>query len=182
MGSLYNSRGFNLIQKLAKIDKTNNYYLYGSVRDHKKFITKNLNTNLYINDYVTYRKIPKILKKMDIFIMPYVSTVTAAGDVGNITKYTSPLKLFDYLSAGRVIICSNLDVLKEILSENKNAIFIKNFKNVFAWKLEIKKLVNQKNKIMIMSMNNYKHSKKYSHFKRGQKILNIIESNINNVS
>ena len=114
--------------------------------------------------------------------MPYVSTVTAAGDVGNITKYTSPLKLFDYLSAGRVIICSNLDVLKEILSENKNAIFIKNFKNAFAWKNGNKKISKSKNKIMIMSMNNYKHSKKYSHFKRGQKILNIIESNINNVS
>ena len=31
LGSLYNSRGFNLIQKLAKIDKDNNYYLYGVI-------------------------------------------------------------------------------------------------------------------------------------------------------
>ena len=48
--------------------------------------------------------------------------------------------------------------------------------------MEIKKLVNQKNKIMIMSKNNYKHSKKYSHYKRGQKILDIIELNLNNAT
>ena len=61
--------------------------------------------------------------------MPYTSSITVAGDVGDITKYTSPLKLFDYLSVGRPIMCSNFNVLKEIISENKNAIFVKNYKN-----------------------------------------------------
>ena len=35
---------------------------------------------------------------------------------------------------------------------------------------------------MIMSKNNYKFSKKYSHNRRGQKILNIIETNLKNAS
>jgi hypothetical protein len=35
---------------------------------------------------------------MDLLLMPYTSSITVAGDVGDITKYTSPLKLFDYLS------------------------------------------------------------------------------------
>ena len=29
--------------------------------------------------------------------MPYVSSITVAGNIGDITKFTSPLKLFDYL-------------------------------------------------------------------------------------
>ena len=45
--------------------------------------------------------------------MPYTSSITVAGDVGDITKYTSPLKLFDYLSTGKVIICSDISVLKD---------------------------------------------------------------------
>ena len=33
------------------------------------------------------------------------------GGVGNINKYTSPLKLFDYLASGKLIISSRLKVL-----------------------------------------------------------------------
>ena len=44
----------------------------------------------------------------------YVSDITVAGDVGDITKFTSPLKLFDYLSAGKIIICSDYKVLKRL--------------------------------------------------------------------
>ena len=101
-----------------------------------------------------YKEIPKNLSKMDILLMPYVSSITAAGDIGDITKFTSPLKLFDYLSAGKIIICSDFKVLKEPIKENKNAIFIKNYKNIFSWKNEIHKLKYQPYKQLIISKNN----------------------------
>ena len=41
----------------------------------------------------------------------------SAGGVGNIAKYTSPLKLFDYMASGKLIIASNLNVFKEILKK-----------------------------------------------------------------
>ena len=106
--------------------------------------------------------------------MPYTSSITVAGDVGDITKYTSPLKLFDYLSTGKVIICSDISVLKENLNSKINAIFIKNFTNVNTWKMEIQKLVNQVNKLTIISKNNFKHSKNFSHNERAKKILKIV--------
>ena len=56
--------------------------------------------------------------------MPYVSSITAAGDIGDITKFTSPLKLFDYLSAGKIIICSDFKVLKEPIKENKKTLYL----------------------------------------------------------
>ena len=111
---------------------------------------------------------------MDILIMPYVSPITVAGDVSDVTKYTSPLKLFDYLSAGKIIICSDFKVLKEVIKENKNAIFIKNYKNVFAWRNEIQKLKHQYNKQIIFSKNNYLLGKKYSLINRANKILKEI--------
>ena len=89
---------------------------------------------MHIHNYVPYKDVPKNLSKMDILLMPYTSSVTVAGDVGDITKFTSPLKLFDYLSAGKIIMCSKLDILKEIIQDKQNAIFIKNFKNIFSWK------------------------------------------------
>jgi len=115
------------------------------------------------------------LKKMDILLMPYVSSITVAGNVGDITKFTSPLKLFDYLSVGKIIICSDFKVLKEIIKEKKNAIFVKNYTNVYSWKNEIQKLKNQPNKQLIISKNNFRLSKKYSLIRRANRILEEIK-------
>lgn len=177
-GSLYKSRGLELIIKLAKIDPKNNYHIYGNKKQIKLSVSKKSEKNLYLNDYVAYKKIPKILLNMDLLLMPYTSSITVAGDVGDITKYTSPLKLFDYLSVGRPIICSDFDVLKEIVSENKNVIFVKNYQNIYAWKKEITKLTNQSEKMKIISKNNYRLGKKYSLNKRAKKILDEIINRI----
>ena len=109
---------------------------------------------------------------MDILLMPYASSVAVAG-IGN-PNYTSPLKLFDYLSAGKIIICSDLEILKEAVKEKKNVIFVKNFTNVYSWKNEIQKLQCQPNKQLIISKNNHKLSEQYSLIHRAKKILNEI--------
>ena len=105
---------------------------------------------------------------MDLLLMPYVSSITVAGNVGDISKFTSPLKLFDYLSAGKIILCSDFNVLKEIIHDKKNAIFIKNYKNVLMRKNEIYKLKNQIQKQIIMSKNNVQLNEKYT-LKKEQK-------------
>ena len=170
-GSLYKSRGLDLIRKLAKIDSKNQYYLYGDFNKINNFKLKNSIKNLHLKNYVTYKDMPKNLSKMDILLMPYVSSITAAGDVGDNTKFTSPLKLFDYLSVGKIILCSDFQVLKEVIDDKKNAIFITNYKNIFSWKNEIDKLSNQPQKQLIMSRNNYKLSKSYSLKERAKLIL-----------
>ena len=158
-GSLYNSRGFNLILELSRIDKNNKYYLYGDKKNILKVNKNNLPVNFIVKDYVPYKNIPSMLSKMDIFLMPYTTSITMAGNVGDISKFTSPLKLFDYLSVGRAIICSNFKVLKEILKENENAIFIKNYKNPIFWKSEISKLKREPHRRYKISKNNFLLSK-----------------------
>ena len=62
------------------------------------------------------KKLKHHISKMDVLIMPSnKKTLRSTGGVGNIAKYTSPLKLFDYLSAGKLIIVSDLKVLNEII-------------------------------------------------------------------
>lgn len=175
-GSVYKSRGSEMIIDLAKIDKKNKYFIYGNLKHNEKLIKKyNQKKNIIWRDYVPYKEIPKYLDNMDILIMPYVSSITVAGNVGNITNFTSPLKLFDYLCAGKIIICSNFNVLKEILKDKKNAIFIKNYKNAFSWKLEIDKIFNLREKQLIISKNNFRLSKKFSLKNRAKKILENIK-------
>ena len=110
------------------------------------------------------------MMKMDILTLPYANVIKSAGEVDDISKYTSPLKLFDYLAVGKIILTSNLKVLREVISE-KNAYFINNYENIFEWKRKIKIIRNNKRKNLIMSMNNFRLSKKYDHKDRVNRYL-----------
>ena len=114
------------------------------------------------------------MSQMDLLIMPYEKKVTAAGDVGNIASFTSPMKLFDYLGSSKPIIASSLPVLKEILADKKNCIFVDNL-NIFKWKIVINKILYNHTQREIISRNNFFLSKKYTYDKRVKKMFSEIE-------
>ena len=58
----------------------------------------------------------------DVLLMPYQRRVSASSG-GDIGSFLSPMKMFEYLACGRVIISSNLPVLLEVLNET-NAILL----------------------------------------------------------
>ena len=122
LGSCYKSRGVDLILKLSKIDKENRYFIFGNLKNYKNIRIKNYNHNLYLMIICHIKLFQKISQKMDVLLMPYQNKITAAGNVGNIIDFTSPLKLFDYIACGKIIISSNVKVLKEILIDKKNVI------------------------------------------------------------
>ena len=92
--------------------------------------------------------------EMDILTIPYTNHIKSAGEVDDISKYTSPLKLFDYLAVGKTIVCSDLKVLREVI-DHKNAYFVSNFENIFEWKKKIEIAKKNKNKDYIISRNNF---------------------------
>ena len=140
-GSLNPSKGSAFIVKLSQIDKENNYFIYGG-NDEEVLKLKKINhsNNLKIRKSVPYSQIKKYISKMDILLMPSnLKKIQSLGGIGNIAKYTSPLKLFDYLASGRLIISTNLKVFREILKDKQNCVLINNL-NSKIWKKKISHL------------------------------------------
>jgi len=72
--------------------------------------------NLFIHRSVPHKLVPALLQEAEMLVMPYLSR-------GKLVPYMSPLKLFEYLAAGRPIISSDLPVLRPILSDGHNCLF-----------------------------------------------------------
>lgn len=173
-GSINTSKGIDLILKLAKLDKLNDYYIYGGLNEQiSKLRLKHKMKNLFLSAHQNYKTIDKLFMKMDVLLIPYTNKVTAAGNVSNITLYTSPLKLFDYMSAGKLIISSELDVLKEILTDKQHCLFVKNYLNPYSWLIKIKKIKLNIVMRQIISKNSFKKVKEFNHEKRTKKYLEI---------
>lgn len=172
-GLVNKSRGFNFICNLSKIDFKNNYYVFGGSKNQINFFKKkNLIKNLYLKSYIPNKKIKDYIMNMDLLILPYEKTVLVSGGVGDISKFTSPMKLFDYLASSKPILASSLPVLSEILKNKQNCIFI-NSLNIYKWKLVINKLSNLPKQRQIISKNNFNLSKNYTYEIRVKKMFNI---------
>ena len=107
---------------------------------------------------------------MDVLIMPSNKKILrSTGGVGNIAKYTSPLKLFDYLSAGKFIIISDLKVFYEIIKNNKHCIVVS--LNQTKWIKVLKNIKNNLKKINILKKNAFILSKKYTYKNRAKQLV-----------
>ncbi len=61
--------------------------------------------------------IPARLAEADILVLPNPASAIS-------THATSPLKLFEYMAAGKAIVASNLPAIREILTHDVNAVLV----------------------------------------------------------
>ena len=59
-----------------------------------------------------------LLRRATILVLPNPASVIS-------TRYTSPLKLFEYMAAGRAIVASDLPSIREVLEDGVNALLVR---------------------------------------------------------
>ena len=143
VGHLYKGRGIELIYEISKIMPNINFHIIGG---NEKLIShwksKIKQDNLIFHGYIQKSKVDGILLQFDILIAPFQKRVFLENGI-NTADWMSPLKIFDYMSAGKPIICSDIPVIKEVLINNRNALLIPP-DDVDRWADSIAKLKNNK--------------------------------------
>jgi glycosyltransferase involved in cell wall biosynthesis len=71
--------------------------------------------NLILSGFVPNSELPLYQAACDVLLMPYQPRV-AASSGGDIARYLSPMKLFEYMACGRAILSSDLPVFREVLT------------------------------------------------------------------
>ena len=170
VGSFFEGKGIEQIFRLAKKNKKTFFHIYGE----KKYLRENKKEkNIKIFDYVNYSKIPTIISRYEVALMPYQRKVKGRGSMW-LQKYMSPLKMFDYMAAKMIIIASNLKVYKHILKNNFNCILV-NVNEDEKWSKAIRLAFKKNYRNRYLRENAYKTVKKYTWDKRCKKIINFFE-------
>lgn len=140
-GSLYLGRGVELILELARLLPEMDFYIYGgSLVQLEALNSKNYNLdNLNFIGHIAFTKVSKEMQRMHVLLAPYQRQVGLAS--GNLTteSWMSPLKIFEYMSVERAIVCSNIPVLQEVLIDGVNCILCSP-EDINGWYLTLKKL------------------------------------------
>tara|TARA_B100001063_G_C16775768_1_gene565179 strand:- start:5468 stop:6577 length:1110 start_codon:yes stop_codon:yes gene_type:complete len=173
-GSLYKGKGLEIISKLSKIMPNVEFHIYGEKKTSDKVNSNSfISKNIKFKGHVSYSQINKILRKYHIALMPYEKKISARSSNLEISKYISPLKMFDYFAAGNIIFASNLKAFNHVLKNNVNALILNN-SNIVNWKILINKVFRNLSDYDHIKYNALQSSKKFSWDNRAKKFLKFI--------
>lgn len=171
-GHLYPGRGVDLILNLAKRFPDMNFMLAGGepvdVKRVSGLVAERGLGNITLTGFIPNADLPKFQAACDVLLMPYQQKV-AASSGGDIARYLSPMKLFEYLACGRPICSSDLPVLREVLSI-ENAILLP-ANDINAWHSALLKLEGDSKLRIRLGKQASSTAALYTWDKRAEKVL-----------
>ncbi len=118
-GHLYSGRGVEIILAIAARLPQVSFLLVGGEPDDVSRLQAQVAeqgvNNVILSGFVPNADLPIYQASCDVLLMPYQEHV-AASSGGDIARYLSPMKLFEYLACGRAVLSSDLPVLRETLT------------------------------------------------------------------
>jgi glycosyltransferase involved in cell wall biosynthesis len=120
-GSLVAGRGVELICELAnRFPDVEFLMLGGNPGEVEAWKTRTAAVgNIHWLGHVPNADVPLYQAACDVLLMPYQREVTIRGK-GNTAEIMSPMKLYEYMAAGRVILSSDLPALRVMLNEKNS--------------------------------------------------------------
>lgn len=142
-GHLYAGRGADLFLALAKEILHARFVWVGGrpedVNKWKQRADEHDIRNTVFTGFIPNQDLPLYQAAADILLMPYSRSIMGSSGTADSASVASPMKMFEYMAAGRAIVTADLPVIREVLNE-KNAVFCEP-DEVGKWKVEIEGLL-----------------------------------------
>lgn len=120
-GHMYPGRGIELVLALAARLLDLQFVLVGGTEsDIHKWRSQAGEQgleNIVFAGFVPNADLPGYYAACNVLLMPYQRKVAVFGGVGDSSAYMSPMKMFEYMASERLIVSSDLPVLREVLNE-----------------------------------------------------------------
>lgn len=174
VGHLYKGKGVEVIEHIAgRMEDIDFHIIGGYAEDLQRWKTKISCNNVYFHGFIERNMVQNYIDSMDICLLPnqkYIKCVSESNkNFTNISDYTSPLKLFEYMAHEKPIIASDLPAIREILNKD-NSILVK-YNDYNGWIDAINKLRSNEIREKISKCAYSDFIKYYTWEKRAENVL-----------
>ncbi len=124
VGSLYRGRGIELLFELARQMPGCQFDVVGGAeRDLARWRAASPPENLVFHGFHPPSRLNEFYAQFDVVLLPHSRQgVLGASGASDISRWTSPMKLFEYMRSGVPLVASELPVLQEVLRHGHNAL------------------------------------------------------------
>ncbi|MBP0491234.1 glycosyltransferase family 4 protein [Pararoseomonas indoligenes] len=125
VGHLYPGKGMETVAALAEALPECDLHAVGGMEADIAAWRSRLagGANLHFHGHVAHARVPAYLARFDLLLAPPAPNVASSAG-REIGRWMSPLKLFEYMAAGRPILASDIPALREILAGTGAALLL----------------------------------------------------------
>ncbi|GAB4415288.1 MAG: hypothetical protein Kow002_00270 [Anaerolineales bacterium] len=171
-GHIYPGRGADLLFDLALRMPDVNFLWVGGTPELLAFWREKLAdagaSNVTMTGFVENSRLPLYQAAADILLMPYGRSI-AASSGQDIAEVINPMKMFEYMAAGRAIVSADLPVIREVLNE-RNAVFCEPG-DVNTWERTLRDLLADSPRRLALGKQARKDAENYTWLARAERAL-----------
>ena len=175
-GHLYRGRGLDLMLKLAKRLGDIGFVWAGgeeeAVEHWRSRLAELEIKNVRLLGHVSNEELPMIQASCDVLLMPYERKIEVSSG-GDTSAYASPMKVFEYLAAGRAILASDLPVIREVLNESNSMLLPPEDED--AWAEALHTLILDPGQRTWLAAHGQEDAQQYSWFVRAERALDGLQ-------
>jgi glycosyltransferase involved in cell wall biosynthesis len=124
-GHLYPGKGMEVIARVAsRLPSVDFHVVGGTDPDIEQWKRVRKTENIHFHGFVPPGDLQRYLGYFDVVLAPYQACVLGVGGRKENSPWMSPLKIFEYMGCGKAMVCSDLPVLREILTNEVNALLV----------------------------------------------------------
>ena len=171
IGHLYPGKGMEVIVQLATRLPTIEFHVVGGKKEDIEYWKEQIDKpNIIFHGFIPHGSLYKYYAQFNVVLAPYQTKVSSSGGKDDISKWMSPLKIFEYMANGKAIIASDLPVLREVLHEGNSLLCPP--EDVDVWEKSLVMLVNNKQMLRELGDNaRVDFVKYYTWSQRGMNVL-----------
>jgi glycosyltransferase involved in cell wall biosynthesis len=114
-------------------------------------------------------ELPRYLAAADVLLMPYARSILGSSGDASSASVASPMKMFEYMAAGRAILTSDLPVIREVLDDSSAAFAPP--EDAPAWTSALQSLLADPARRAALASTARREVEKYTWVARAKKIL-----------
>ncbi len=172
IGSAKKEKGIDLVLGLAAKMPSQAFCVAGPSHEALLSLGYEVPDNVYLPGFLSQDEIAAILPKLTVVLAPYKpGEADAASALTDDAQWGSPLKIFEFMSAGKCIIASDIDIVRELIDSGVEGVLCP-AGDIEAWAEALVALLGNKTERQRLSDNaRHRFAEKYDRAVRARYVL-----------